>query len=362
MPYSLKPAELEPVLEAAVLMARDPERKPPNTWLVRLAEIERIELAIGVVVLGTMALARATNPDVDPFTLKLDPAHNRSYNARAVAEFMQAQNQGRFDFGSESKNPFNSTTVFGGQTRLDTLTRLKRADTAQVVELLKDCARDLAKADADQALEVLATFLRVRMAVAKKKAAAQRSALLGGGALTPEALVRTLEQFIVQWTEGGRAGQAFVGALLDCVFNTTNVDVGQINSPRPADVRVKLGLKVKLAAEVKQVTITEGEVLALAATAARLGADTALVAVFARQHKPLDRGSLRSQALRDHNVALCVAESVEEVVAEVATFSTKTLQEITEQLPEKLASRLRQQRASDAAQQAWARAISDRVG
>ena len=164
MPYSLKPAELEPVLEEAILMARDPARKPPYIWLIRLAEIERIELAIGVVVLGTMALARATNPDIDPFTLKRDPAHSRSYNARGVAEFMQAQNHGRFDFGSESKNPFNSTTVFGGQTRLDALTRLTRTDTAQVVELLKDCARDLAKADAKQALEVLATFLRVRIA------------------------------------------------------------------------------------------------------------------------------------------------------------------------------------------------------
>lgn len=347
--------DMTPVIEEAFVRALDSKRALPKTWLVRADAVTRIGQANGVVILGTMLLARATNPKIDPFALNVKGGSN-AYNARSVAEYFQKRNQGRFHFGSKSKNPFNTSTWFGNVNRLDGLEPRTRSKTDQIIEIAKQAARDLSHATADDALEGLAAFLHVRIRVLKAEQAKQRS-VVSANALSAHAVVELVARFVGGHSEGGKVGQAIAGAVLDTVFKS--VEVGKINSPQPGDIHVKVNGLSKLVGEVKQAKVSEDEALMLAEDARFVGADTALLVALARDHVPLDRDRVRRDALKAHNVALTVCESVAELIACVATFSNRTLDAIAAELPDRFAKRLEQQDVSEELQARWAADVKD---
>ena len=213
--------------------------------------------------------------------------------------------------------------------RIDEFTKI--APQARLAfELFRDCVSDLNRLNKQDAELAFAAYLRVRMAVAEEKRSARPQDIHAPESLTPDALISISEMFVRENPEGGRRAQAFVAAVLDCVF--PSVRLQPVNNPRPGDVRVIDGNQTRLPVEVKQVPVTEQAGLDLARAARVLGARSALLVVIADKHAPLDREQVRRRALDQTGVFVEVCESVRELVGALAVFSGGNAESIVEEL------------------------------
>ena len=210
----------------------------------------------------------------------------------------------------------------------------------------------------EEAKKAFVAWMRLRMQVeVAEKGEARRSLALATG-LDAAALVDVAEQFVVQDPEGGRRGQAFVAAALDCAFN--DVVLQPINNPNPGDVRVREDGSVVWIVEVKQTPVEERTALELAGAARAMGVSLALLVVIADRHEPLERDRIRRQALKDYRVMLEIAESVRELLGTIAVFSTTSLDRIIADLPDRYALRMREHGVSAKGRERWAELIEAR--
>lgn len=348
MSIKLNSDDMRDTLEEAVLVARSKARLP-SLWVKRVESLGQLGILAYIPALGGVLLAKATDTSVDSFCQDAD-AGPRGYSLRVVAELLQAENKGRYDLGSRSPNPMNSSPFMRGPGRLDDITKIARGARPSY-ELFIDCVRDASKLSEAEAKQALAAFLRVRMAVAAAKSAQQRQDVTAPEGMTTDALLRLAEVFTSKHVEGGRTGQALVASVLDCV--TANVELLHINAPHPGDVRVKLGGKTSLMVEVKQVPVDESVALKLAQDTKKAGATSALLVVLAIKHRPLDRERLRSRAMKQFGVAVEVCESIRELVGSMAVFNGGRLAALRDRLPEKFAARMDEIGVSPEAQTRW---------
>jgi len=151
------------------------------------------------------------------------------------------------------------------------------------LDYLCDCLRAVERYNADQALEALAAFLRVR----EQEGARPPAPRLGPRALAVPILIVAADRFITRNPEGGRRGQALVAGCLSLVF--ADVETSRVNDPSrhwPGDVAVREDAEVSLVAEAKQRAATGTEILQLVERCVAVGIKRAMVAT-------LDQGSRR---------------------------------------------------------------------
>ena len=302
-------------------------------------------------------LAKATDPRVDSL-VQDSKAGPRGYSLRKVAEFLVKQNQGRFHMGVTGRWPLNNSPFLRGPYRIDEFTKISKQGMQSYL-LFRDCLVDLNKMSAEQAQSAFVAWLRARIAAQEAaRLAGQRSLQMTSG-LDAGSLVAASEQFVREDPEGGRRGQAFVAAALDCAFD--DVVLQSINSPRSGDVQVRREGQLAWIVEVKQMSVDEGVAFELAIEARARGVSLALLAVIADQQVPLDRERIRRQAIQDHRVMLEVTESVRELIGMIAVFSMTTIDQIVRELPARFAVRMREHGVSEAGQQRWRELIEARM-
>ena len=273
-------------------------------------------------------------------------------------KFLARQNKGRYHMGATGKNPVNNRPFLGGPGRIDEFTKISRKARPSF-ELLHDCLVDLNRMSGEEAQAAFVAWLRVRMEVQRVKLVTDMQLLATTTGLDVAALIDTAERFVREDTEGGRRGQAFVAAVLDCAFS--DVVLQAINDPNPGDVRVRDHGRTAWIVEVKQVAADESTAFALASEAQSMSVTLALLVVLADRQSPLDREQIRRRAIREHKVLLEVAESIRELIGMVAVFSMTTIEQIAESLPGRYALRIRDHGVSEAAQRRWSELMEART-
>ena len=196
------------------------------------------------------------------------------------------------------------------------------------------------------------------MAVQEAELDAGRRSLAMTTGLDAASLIAVAEQFVNEDPEGGRRGQSFVAAALDCAFD--DVVLQSINHPHSGDVQVRRNGEIAWIVEVKQAPVEERTAFELASEARARGVSLALLAVIAPHHSPLDREQIRRKAIQDKRVMLEVTESVRELIGMIAVFSMTTIEEIVAELPGRYAVRMREHGVSDRGQKRWAELIEAR--
>lgn len=355
MGISLRDEDLLLTLDEAIALARSTSALP-SVWLKRVERLGGLGVKTYVAALGGALLAKATDPRVDSLAQDED-AGPRGYSLRKAAEFLTAQNNGRYHLGAKGRWPLNNRPFLGGPHRIDEFEKIA-AKARPAFDLFLDCVTDLNRLAASEAMSALAAFLRIRMAAALAEQSASRQALALKAKIPADELLGICERFVREDPEGGRRGQAFAAAVLDCVF--PYVRLQPINDPKPGDVRVLRDGSTTLPVEVKQVAIEERTALELAAEARKLGADAALLLVLADRHSPIDREAVRRQSLRTYGVMLEVCESVREFVGAVCVFGGGMTQKILEHLPGAYAARMREHEVSELGQRRWRELIEAR--
>jgi hypothetical protein len=355
MGIALKDDALLLALDEAIALARSASPLPP-VWVQRVERLGRLGVKTYIAALGGALLAKATDPRVDSLAQD-EPAGPRGYSLRKATEFLAMENKSRYHLGAQGRWPLNNRPFLGGPPRIDEFTKIA-PKARPAFELFLDCVTDLNRLDQPNATKAFAAFLRVRMAVAQADRAASRQALALRATIPADELLGICERFVREDPEGGRRGQAFAAAALDCVFS--EVRLQPINDPKPGDARVLRDGRTTLPVEVKQVAVEERTALELAAEARDLGADAALLLVLADRHSPLDRDRVRRHALREFGVTLEVCESVREFVGALSVFSGGSTQQILERLPGTYGVRMREHEVSDRGQLRWRELIEAR--
>ena len=215
-----------------------------------------------VAALGTALLARATEPHIDPLSIK-ERSGEKGYSARTLGHgvLVPASVEYGFDLGATGREPLNNEPFFGND-RMDATVVVHRRSRPYWGYLIECCKR-IDNLSANQAKAALAAFIRQRLAAA----AAVQSLNLATRRFRLEALAEMTARFISEDSEGGKRGQACTAAALDLAFST--VRMGRINDPSvrfPGDVQVLDGVRVILPVEARQKIVTASEVSQFAAT------------------------------------------------------------------------------------------------
>jgi SacI restriction endonuclease len=351
----LKDEDLAFTLDWAVALARS-DSPLPKLWTDRVERLGAMRFRTYVAALGGALLAKATAPEVDSLAQD-DAAGPRGYSLRRATEFLATHNHGRFHLGAKGRWPLNNRPFLGGPSRIDEFTKiLPRA--RPTFELFLDCLVDLNGLNSEEALYAFAAYLRLRMDVAERERSEAKAALALESSLSLDVLLGVCERFVGDDPEGGRRGQAFVAAVLDCVF--PKVELRSINDPSPGDVRVIDSSGVTLAAEVKQAPVQHDTAIELAQAARAIGAEAAILVVFAPKHAPLERNRVRRQSAQEFGVLLEICESVREFVGMAAVFSGGHTRDILDELPAAYAARMREHGVSERGQAQWRSLIAAR--
>jgi SacI restriction endonuclease len=293
MPISIDHGTAEAILcrEAQEAEAHGVEHPPlAKQWFDRVNRLGALcpprKSSTVIAALGTALLAKATNKDVDVYSLLDRGTSPHSYSARSLADGVLARNRGRLgiDLGANGVNPLNNTP-FIGKTRIDEISGVRNKEGWNY---FLECLEDLKR---------LKTTAQARLALRGFIKARQRS-LLAAVDLSPEAGdalgFKQLSSFVASWvaedSEGGRRAQAAVAALLDVVYpDDMEVVVGVINDP---DRRAPLDVSVRredgsfvLAVEVKDKPVEGHHIRASVERTAQLHSvkNLAFVAVSQRQ-------------------------------------------------------------------------------
>jgi hypothetical protein len=314
VPITLHASELGQTLERAFVLAIG-KATLPATWLRRTEHLSDSPSVAFIAAVGSVLLAKATDPAVDVLVIKAREGGPGAFNLRAAATALAAKKRRLgYDIGSSSdRDPINHSTL-NGSTRWDLALRRIREDHKPFFQLILTWLVDVNRMSQDQALEALAAYLRVRRMIAPGAAVARiPTALANAPALSD--LISVLDGFVASDPEGGARGMALVAAA----YRAAGLEVGlpSRNDPRRIDIAISRDGVLVIGAEVKQVDTGEDTADTLAADVADAGAHRALLAVL----EPgtlidVDRSSVIRRAEEEHDIVLRIARGTRELLHE----------------------------------------------
>jgi len=350
VPITLHADELAQTLERAYVLAIG-KQALPAVWITRAEQLADSPSVAFIAAVGSVLLAKATDPNVDALVIQTREGSAGAFNLRAAATALGAKKRAfGYDIGSSSdRDPINHGTLVGS-ARWDVALDRIRDDHKPFFQLILTWLVEVNRMDKNAATEALAAYLRVRRAIVTGTAAAQIPATLTNVPTLPD-LIGVLDGFVGADPEGGARGMALVAAA----YRASGFEavLPSRNDPRRIDIAIKRDGAVVIGAEVKQVDT-------LAADAADAGASRALLAVLRPGNLvDFDRTAVIRRAEKDHAVVLRVAHGSRELIHEALVTSTTGLTDFCAALPRLFAEALRDIRVSEQTIETWA-AIASR--
>jgi hypothetical protein len=351
VPVTLKTEELGQTLETAYLLAISADDLP-TVWIKRAKQLGQSPSVAFVAAVGSVLLAKATDPAVDAFVIQVQEGGPGAFNLRAAATALAGKRRAfDYDIGSSSdRDPINHGTLVGS-TRWDVALDRIRADHKPFFQLILTWLADINRMTRDEATQALAAYIRVRREIVVG-AAAERIPQALAGAPTLTTLIEVLEGFVRSDPEGGARGMALVAAA----FRTAGFEatLPSRNDPRRIDIAIKRE-GISVGAEVKQLNTTESTANTLAQDAAQSGIQRALLAVLPPgQLVDFDRTATTRRAEKDHGIVLRVSAGTRELLHEAFSSGTVSIDEFCARLPRAFAEALRDVRAADDTVETWA--------
>lgn len=357
MPITLHANELAETLERAYVLAIG-KKNLPSAWIKRAEQLSDSPSVAFVAAVGSVLLAKATNPAINAFVIQTREGSAGAFNLRAAATALGAKKRAfGYDIGSSSdRDPINHGTLVGS-TRWDVALDRIREDHKAFFQLILTWLVHVDRMNQEEATEALAAYLRVRRTVAPGAAMQQIPTSLTNVPTLPD-LVRALDGFVGAHAEGGARGMALVaGAFRAAGFEAV---LPSRNDPRRIDIAIKREGVMIIGCEVKQIDTTEATADTLAKDAADAKVSRALLAVI----RPgvlidFDRTGAIRRAEKDHGVVLRVTDGARELLHEVLSAGGVDLDSFCAALPRAFAEALRDIRAADGTIETWA-AIASR--
>ncbi len=357
MPITLHAEELAQTLERAYVLAIG-KQALPSVWIKRAEQLADSPSVAFIAAIGSVLLAKATDPKVDALVIQTREGSAGAFNLRAAATALGAKKRAfGYDIGSSSdRDPINHGTLVGS-TRWDVALDRIRDDHKPFFQLILTWLVEVNRMDQNAATDALAAYLRVRRAIVAGTAAARIPATLKNVPTLPD-LVGVLDGFIGADPEGGARGMALVAAAYRAAgFEAV---LPSRNDPRRIDIAIRRDGIMVIGAEVKQVDTSEATADTLAADTADVSVSRALLAVLRPGHLvDFDRTAVIRRAEKEHAVILRIAHGSRELTHEAVSSGTAGLAGFCAALPRLFADALREIRVAEQAIETWA-AIASR--
>ncbi len=217
-----------------------------------------------IAMLGTALLAKATEISVDVFSLQVgEDKNSTTYSARALCKEVLAAHSKRLgiDLGVTGREPLNNQPFFG-KARITEDFKV-RSDAAEALNILQEALHALSLLSTERsAREALRSFIQVR----KKKKQVITYSDLEGDQLGLDDLIKKINDFTSENSEGGKRAQAVSAGLLDTMYGSNLILSGRINDPsrnHPGDICIFYTNENKVIErvfEVKDKPITENDI------------------------------------------------------------------------------------------------------
>lgn len=323
----------------------------PAKWLERTTKVGQSPSKTFVAMLGTALLAKATDPRIDPFSLKTR-AFKTAYSARSLCKdvLVPCAVDAGVHLGTTGREPLNNQPFFRHERVGPDMT--VRPHVRPHLDYLCECLEALKPLSQAQALDALAAFLRIR---AQEGPPTAEPLQVERSLAIPE-LLGKIHELISANPENGKRGQAFVAAALDLVFD--DVRTTRVYDPSrhwPGDVVVCHEDKIiGLAVEVKQRPASYTEILQFTERCAQMGVHRAIAATLSPDQEPLEIDDLRQEAWQRHVVHLSILEGAGQMLHGALTWSAKALEDALTAFPQLMATRLAELEVSAEGQDAWA--------
>jgi hypothetical protein len=344
--------DLEQTLERAYVLAIS-KRPLPKTWLTRAENLNESPSVAFVAAVGSVLLARATDPSIDAFVIQAKEGGPGAFNLRAPATVLaRGRRRMGYDIGSTSdRDPINHGTLIGSQ-RWDVALDRITARHKPFFQLILRWLVDINKMNQKQALEALAAYIRVRRAVAPGAAATKVPTKMQK-APPLSALIDATDAFVGAATERGARGMALVAAAYRAAGFDAKLPAR--NDPRRIDIHIERNGIPLMGSEVKQEDTVEDTADTLAEDASQEGISRAVLAVM-RPGKlvSFDRTAVIRRAETQHGVILRVVHGSRELLHEALSASDVAVADFCSTLPRHLAEALRDIRVEDETVETWA--------
>jgi hypothetical protein len=210
-----------------------------QSWVKPIEKLS--EAAVGearthIAFLGTVILAKCTEPRIDVYALQSSAGPN-GYSARGLAQNVLAPNAPWLDInlGVTGREPLNNQPYFGKKW----LTRDATVRNPALLGQLCDILDRLKGASEEQTRQALRAFIDVRRrhGVRYSRTVSERV-----NVSIPD-LIDNIEKLVARASENGRRAQAVVAGLMDVFAGEARVDARRVNDPSrsiPADVNVRV--------------------------------------------------------------------------------------------------------------------------
>ncbi|MBJ7601691.1 MAG: restriction endonuclease, SacI family [Candidatus Dormibacteraeota bacterium] len=326
------------------------EEALPVEWVEHARRIGQSPSKTYIAMIATALLAKATDPRVDPFSLKVRN-YETAYSARALCKdvLVPASVQAGVSLGTTGREPLNNQPFFRYE-RVGPDMAVLGPSKPYLAHLL-NALGELEALDGSTSLLALAAFLRVRLLGAPASLPLEA----GSQVLGLSGLVETMAEFVARDPEGGRRGQAFLAACLDLVF--PDVRTQRVNDPSrhwPGDVAVFRDGTIILAAESKQRPASDTEVLQFVENVSKAGVERALFATLDPKQSPLATADLQGIGWDKYRVHLMLFDDPRELLHAVFTWSPSALGDALVRFPTVMATRLQEQEIDPEGFEEWA--------
>jgi len=356
---SVDRGQAELLLRKALALA-SAGRELPEEWLERTRQVGLSPCKTYVAVLGTILLAKATNPNVDVFALKATTDSPGAYGPRMLGHqvLVPFAIDNRIHLGARGREPWNNQPWFRYEVAESSMRIAAKCRSA--FEYLLSCFARVAELTDEEAFMSLAAFLRER----QHAEALYEQLQLGDRPLTLRGLVEITGTFVIRDPEGGKRGQALAAAAFDLVFS--NVESGGINDPSghwPGDVQIFGDAADPVqCCEVRQKPVSSSDVLIFCQSLQSFRVRRGVVVMLNPEQEPLDGTALVRDVEERFGVTLTLLTGVDELLRTATSWSNQPVVESLVELVERFSERLQEIEASPEAVTEWQQLITEVTG
>jgi SacI restriction endonuclease len=336
----------------------------PDEWTQRATRIGDARNRTYTPVLGTILLAKATNPNINAFALKTGGV-TRGYSPRSLAKdvFVPLCVESGIDIRTQGAEPFNNQPFFARSEIRREMVPAGSVDRADY-DFLVDSVERADRMSCEHALLALAAYLRVRLTVSR-------------GVIRPASPTTSLTQgdleyaaavFLSSGSDSGRA-RAFVAACLDLAFPGRVFDSNALPATRSlGDVVVSVLSKmedradVNLVAAVKARPVSTAEIIQLAERMTEKGADRGLLLALSPRQSRVELADGVAKAVERYEVAMEAYSSPDTLIKAAVLWSPHPRRECLARFPSLVSERLSGFRCDKLAHEQWRSALHDATG
>lgn len=302
--------------------------------------------------------ARVMSPRIDVRNIKARLEHG--YNAGTISlELSRFAKEQGLELRSKSTNPMNSATFLKRDRIHPQEGPLSHGHQKPYFDAFFRVADRINALDGTGAAEVLALFLFLSV-----KSESVTPASFDSNGMKRAAwlqLSESLVNFVDHHVNGGRTGQAFVGALFDLIYGEENVQVGGANDPdlggKVGDVLV--GSPVWLRVEVRQRPVTTGDITGFGDRVKEMGGERADYFALHNSSYPHNLDHAKLERYARGAVSLTYYESPIEALSALITFAPGSFSQVADRFVDRFRTRLMEQGCDNSVMAAFEAAIAD---